>query len=305
MEVFRGANAFINGAAPGGSSVGGTINLVPKRAPEDGIRRATLGWENEGQVYAAADFGNRFGAGNVWGIRFNAVFRDGESSVSDQDRELNVFSIGSDYAGDRFRFSADLGYQDNRIEAPRPAVTPLGEVPKSPDSSINYAQPWTYTDEEQTFGVFRGEYDLGEQSSAWLAVGFREGEEQNVLANLNATADGILTAYRFDNARKDSVFSADTGLQTGFDTGTVSHQVVLSASKVDLKSKNAYAFSSFLDVFYSDLYNPVDVATPVPDFFIGGDLTNPLATEKVKNSSVAIADSLEFMDDHLLVTMGL
>lgn len=29
MEVFRGANAFLNGAAPGGSGVGGAFNLVP------------------------------------------------------------------------------------------------------------------------------------------------------------------------------------------------------------------------------------------------------------------------------------
>ena len=60
VEVFRGANAFINGAAPGGSGVGGTINLVPKRAPDEGIRRLTVGYENSGQAYGAVDLGKRF-----------------------------------------------------------------------------------------------------------------------------------------------------------------------------------------------------------------------------------------------------
>ncbi len=305
VEVFRGANAFINGAAPGGSGVGGTINLVPKRAPEGGVRRATLGWEDAGQAYAAADFGGRFGADDAWGLRFNAVWRDGETSVDGQDRELNVFSVGTDYAGERLRFSADLGYQDNRIDAPRPQVTPLGAIPAPPDADTNYAQPWTYSNEEQLFGVVRGEYDLTDHLTAWLAVGGRNGEEANVLANPSATADGTLTAYRFDNTREDDIFSADAGLRFDFATGPVDHRLVVSASSVELDSKNAYAFSDFFSPFVSDLYNPVAAAPPVPDFFVGGDLANPLTTEKVDNRSFAIADTLGFMEERLLVTVGL
>lgn len=30
VQVFRGANAFLNGAAPGGSGLGGAINVLPK-----------------------------------------------------------------------------------------------------------------------------------------------------------------------------------------------------------------------------------------------------------------------------------
>lgn len=36
VEVFRGANAFLNGAAPGGTGIGGAINILPKRAPQRG-----------------------------------------------------------------------------------------------------------------------------------------------------------------------------------------------------------------------------------------------------------------------------
>jgi len=305
VEVFRGANAFINGAAPGGSGVGGTINLVPKRAPESGVLRGTLGYENGSQLYTAVDVGERFGADNAWGVRFNAAMRDGETSVDGQDRDMNVFSIGTDYAGERFRFSADLGWQDNRLDAPRPQVTPLGEVPEPPSSDTNYAQPWTFSDEEQLFGVVRGEFDFTDTFSGWVAVGGREGEENNVLANPSSDADGNLSAYRFDNVREDSIFSADAGLRAAFDTGAVGHSVVLSGSVIDMDSKNAYAFSSFVDTFASNLYNPVAVAPPTPDFFVGGDMNNPLTTEKVDNQSLALADTLAFLDDRLLVTLGL
>lgn len=304
VEVFRGANAFVNGAAPGGSGVGGAINLVPKRAPQGGIRRATIGIESDSQLYGALDLGDRFGADDAWGVRFNGVLRDGETAVDGQDRSLSVVSLGTDYAGERFRFSADLGYQDNRIDAPRPQVTPLAGVPAEPDSDSNFAQDWTYTDEQQLFGVVRGEYDLTDNVTVWVGAGARNGEEANVLANPRAAEDGTLSAYRFDNTREDDVVSFDTGLRADFDTGPIGHRLVVSASSIQSESKNAYAFSSFAG-FPSDLYAPIDVVAPAADFFIGGELDNPLKTEEVTNQSFAIADTLSFLDGRVLATIGL
>lgn len=304
VEVFRGANAFLNGAAPGGSGVGGAFNLVPKRAPEDDLNRATVGYENSGQLYGALDIARRSGADDEFGWRFNAVRRNGETSIEGQDRELNVLAFGSDYAGDRFRASFDIGYQDNQLDAPRPQVTPSGGVPDAPDASTNYAQPWTYSSEEQLFGVVRGEYDLTDNVTVWAAAGARNGEEANVLANPTATPTGATTAYRFDNTREDDVLSGDIGLRADFATGSIDHRLVVSGSAVSLESRNAYAFSSFFTPFASDLNQPVSVAPPAADFFVGGDLSSPLKTEETQNSSLAIADMMSFFDGQLLVTIG-
>jgi iron complex outermembrane receptor protein len=304
VEVFRGANAFLNGAAPGGSGVGGAFNLVPKRAPEDDLNRATVGFENSGQLYGALDIARRSGADDEFGWRFNAVRRNGETSIEGQDRELNVLAFGADYAGDRFRASFDIGYQDNQLDAPRPQVTPTGGVPDAPDASTNYAQPWTYSSEEQLFGVVRGEYDLTDNVTVWAAAGARNGEEANVLANPTATPTGATTAYRFDNTREDDVLSGDVGLRADFATGSIDHRLVVSGSAVSLESRNAYAFSSFFTPFASDLNQPVSVVPPAADFFVGGDLSSPLKTEETQNSSLAIADMMTFLDGQLLVTIG-
>lgn len=303
VEVFRGANSFLNGAAPGGSGVGGAINLVPKRAPSDPLNRVTLGYENAGQFYGALDVARRFGAGNGVGVRFNAVRRDGETSIEGQDRELTVLSLGSDYQGERFRFSADVGYQDHRIGAPRPSVTPATIAPPPPDADSNFAQPWTFTEEEQLFGAVRGEVDLTDSVTAWAAAGARNGEEANVLANPTAQPDGATSAYRFDNVREDDVLSADAGVRAEFSTGPVGHRVVLSGSTVHLKSRNAYAFSSFAG-FPGDLYAPMAVAPPAADFFTGGDLGDPLVTEETDNQGVALADMMSFLDGTVLLTLG-
>ena len=177
VEVFHGASAFLNGAAPGGSGVGGAFNLTPKRARDEDLNRFTLGFESGGEGYLAADLSRRFGLDNQFGARLNLALRDGESTIEDQDRQLFVAGLGLDWRGDRARVSADLGFQDHHIDAPRPTVTPLGAVPTPPSAEINWAQPWTYTDERQLFGVVRGEYDLGATTTVWAAVGGRHGEE--------------------------------------------------------------------------------------------------------------------------------
>nr|WP_183203724.1 TonB-dependent siderophore receptor [Brevundimonas lenta] len=304
VEVFHGATAFLNGAAPGGSGVGGAFNLVPKRAGDLPLTRATAGFEPEGQFYGALDVSRRFGEGDDFGVRANLARRFGEGAIDAQEVDLQVAALGLDYSGDNLRFSADAGYQDNHIDSPRPQVTPLGDVPTPPSASGNFAQPWTYTDEQQLFGVVRGEYDFSNDVTAWAAVGARNGEEANVLANPTAAADGSTTAYRFDNAREDTVVSADVGVRAEIDTGSVSHRIVASGAILQSKSRNAYAFSSFFAPFSSDLYNPVNVAPPVPDFFVGGSMSNPHVTERVQNSSLALADMVEFMDGKLIAIIG-
>lgn len=303
VEVFHGATAFLNGAAPGGSGVGGAFNLTPKRAGDEPLNRLTLGWDGGEALYAAGDFSRRFGENGEWGGRLNVAARDGEGAVDGENRELQVLGLGVDRRGDRARFSADLGWQNHHIDAPRPTVTPNGAVPDAPSVDTNFAQPWTYTDEEQLFGVARGEVDLTDDVTVWAAFGGRSGKEGNVLANPNANPDGSLTAYRFDNAREDTVWSGDAGVRADLTTGPVGHRLVASASQVQLKSANAYAFSSFAG-FASDLYTPIDVAAPTPDFFVGGDLDAPLTTERSRTSSFAIADQLSFLDGRLLATVG-
>ena len=80
-------------------------------------------------------------------------------------------------------------------------------IPRAPDADKNFAQPWTYTDETQLFGAMRGEFDVTDAVTVWAAVGGRDGKERNSLANPRASADGSLNAYRFDNGRRDQVFS--------------------------------------------------------------------------------------------------
>lgn len=303
VEIFRGANTFLNGAAPGGSGIGGAVNLLPKRAPNDALTQLTAGVESGGQGYLATDVARRFGPDQSTGVRVNAVRRQGNTAVQDEKRELSALAVGLDYRGRDIRLSADLGHQDHRLNQPRPSVTPSGGIPSAPDAGKNFAQPWTYSNERQTFGTVRGEVDLNDDVTVWAAGGMRAGKEANVLANPTATANGSTTAYRFDNVREDSVRTAEAGVRAKARTGTVGHLLSASASTFALDSRNAYAFSNFAG-FAGNLYAPVAVAAPAANFFTGGSLNSPRTTEKTDLSSIALADTLSLFDDRALLTLG-
>jgi iron complex outermembrane receptor protein len=307
VEVFRGANSFVNGAAPGGGGIGGMINLVPKRAPNAAINQVTLGAESGGQLYGAVDLARRFGPEGRFGLRVNGVRRDGDTAVDREERELSVFSVGADYRGRGFRVSADAGYQDHQLNNARPSVTVASSLPivAAPDAESNWAQPWTVSKERDVFGTLRAEVDLGQDAVAWAAFGARKGDESNVLASATVTAlDGSATMTRFDNVRKDKVRTGEIGARTSLRTGSVGHTLSATASGFHSESKNAYDLGDFAG-WSTNIYRPTDVAAPATGFWPGGNMADPLLTRKTILSSAAIADTVSFAGDTVLLTVGL
>jgi len=307
VEVFRGANSFVNGAAPGGGGIGGMINLLPKRAPNKDLNQLTIGMESGGQLYGAADLARRFGPDNRGGIRINAVRRDGDTAIDREERELSVFSIGADWRGDAFRVSADVGYQDHKLYNARPSVTvgPGLPIVAAPDASSNWAQPWTNSKERDVFGTLRAEVDLGANTVGWAALGMRKTDESNVLASMNVNAaDGGGYQTRFDNVREDEVKTGEVGARTTLRTGSIGHTLSATVSGFHSESKNAYAMGDFSG-WNTNIYRPVDVAAPPTGFWPGGNMFDPLVTRKTILSSAAIADTLSFMDDSVLLTVGI
>jgi iron complex outermembrane receptor protein len=310
VEVLRGASAFLNGATPSGGGIGGNINLLPKRAPSEALTEVSLGIATGSQAYAATDIARRFGPDQSLGIRLNAAHRDGGTGIDGERVKLDLFSVGLDWRGRNARISADIGHQEHRLSGTRPNVTPGGTltaIPRAPDNQTNFAQPWTYSNERDTFGTVRGEYDLTPGITAWAAAGARRGDEANSLAGftVNSAATGAGTQSRFDNTRQDDVRTAELGVRGRFMTGAVGHEWVASYSFFDLEKKNAYGLGTGAgSSLATNLYRPVGYATPGLDF-LGNDLASPALNGKVRLHSVAIGDTLSFMQDRVRLTVGL
>lgn len=310
VEVLRGASAFLMGASPNGSGIGGNISLLPKRAPVEPLTRLTVNAGSGGAGGAALDVARRFGPDKATGVRFNAAYRDGGTAVDDEKARTSVVALGVDWRSRDVRLSADLGWQDNQLTRTRPSVTVngLSAMPALPDNKANYAQPWTYSNERDAFGTLRGEWDLNDAVTAWAAYGARRSTEANRLGNLTVTdaATGDGTFYRFENGRKDSVDTGEAGLRGKLRTGSVGHEWVVSAAVFSLDTKNGYAMD-FLNTQPTNLYTPARSALPAfsDSVYVGNSVDDPRLNTRIRNRSVAIGDTLSLLDDSLLITLGL
>ena len=313
VEVLRGASAFLSGATPSGGGLGGSINLLPKRAANEDLNRVTVGVGSGPQGSAAVDLSRRFGPDRSTGLRLNAAYRDGDTAIDEEKAQLGLVSLGADWRSRDVRLSGDIGYQDNRLKRTRSSVTlgdfltPVTVMPAVPDNEINAAQPWSYSNERDVFGTLRGEVDLGADVTAWAAYGLRRSDEANSLANFTlldpATGDGY--TYRFDNTREDRVDTGELGLRGKFRTGSIGHAWVVSASYFQLETKNAYRFD-FNNRQATNLYRPV--RAPEPAFSVGAgggnDLASPALTTRTRLTSLALGDTLSLLDDRFLLTLG-
>ena len=142
-------------------------------------------------VYARLDVARRFGPTTRTGVRANVALRDGETAIDDQDRELTVLGLRPRPPRRAPALAADLGWQDHRIDAPRPSVTPSGGIA---ESARRRRQLRAALDLHRRGAVVRrrarASTTLNRATYRLGRVRLRNGEEHNVLANPTALPDG-------------------------------------------------------------------------------------------------------------------
>ncbi|MGE8305357.1 MAG: TonB-dependent siderophore receptor [Pseudomonas kermanshahensis] len=298
VDIIKGPSQLLNGISPRGS-VGGGINVVPKRAGDTPITEFTGSYASGSQAGGAVDVGRRFGEGGQFGIRFNGVKQAGDTEWEHQRVEREMAVLGLDFRGERLRLSTDIGHTERDTDAPqeRVLIGANAKVPSANDVHHNYAQAWSKARTNDTFGAVNAEYDISDSLMAYGAVGARKSNHDFLRHNVSIINDaGDFTVQPRDFTRDESVRTATAGVRNWFHTGPVSHEVNLAATYFYMDFTNGGARYASAP---SNLYNPV--ATPTP-----GTPTrlDPKVYTENRFSGVALADTLGFFDDRLLLTLG-
>ncbi|WP_292962852.1 TonB-dependent siderophore receptor [Nitrobacter sp.] len=300
VEILKGPSALLYGISPFGN-VGGTVNLIPKRATDDPITRLTTGFVSNGNVGTAIDFGRRFGEYKEWGVRLNGAYRDGRTPIAFQTDGFGVGAAALDYRGERFRATVDLGFQKQNLKAPTRVrrVSPGFPIPDSPSLSINQQQPWEYYKSNHQYAALRAEYDLNDFWTLYGAYGHSKSDETFFGGILNVTnALGGFTSQPALTVQDADRETGEVGVRGRFATGAVKHSTVISAT--GLWQDNGNANTNVGPLITSNLYNPVYVA---PRSATGLSHNAPLISRRI-NQSVAIADTMSVLDDRVLLTVG-
>lgn len=300
VEILKGPSALLYGISPFGN-IGGTINLIPKRATDDPITRWTTGFVSNGNVGTAIDFGRRFGPDKAWGVRVNGAYRDGRTPIDFQTDGFGVGAVALDYRGERFRATVDFGYQQQDLNAPTRVrqVAPNFPIPASPSLTINQQQPWEYYNSNHRYAAARAEYDLNDFWTLYGAYGRSRSKEIFFGGTLRITdAMGTFTSQPALTVQDFDRETGEIGLRGRFTTGAVKHSTVLAAT--GLWQDSGAATTNVGPSITSNLYNPVYVA---PRNAAGLSHNAPLSAWRI-NQSVAIADTMSILDDRVLLTLG-
>lgn len=299
VEVLRGPNALLNGMAPYGS-VGGAINLVPKRAGPEPLNRYTVNYIGDSQFGAHADLARRYGDTQQFGVRLNVAGSGGDLPQDGSKENLGAVALGLDYQGERFRLDGDINYQNRTTDArsgllfpPSPGV----DIGPAPDARRNFFPSWTYWKTKEWSGALRAEYDLTPDWTVYGAIGARKHDFESLQTSwlmLDGNGDiGAVPARLNENLLSKT---GEVGLRGRFNTGAIKHEPSISASALDIDYSSARIRSRTV---FSNLYDPADL--PKPDIARPGDLPK---TSESRLYSVALADKISFLDDRVQVIAG-
>jgi iron complex outermembrane receptor protein len=308
VQVLNGSTAFLNGAAPGGTGIGGSVNLIPKRAGSGELTRITAGYTGPEHIGGSFDIGRRMGANDEWGVRVNGTARAGDVSIDDEFRSTYVLGAAFDYNSGPFRASLDLAYQRVKVSHFRPKlrVNTLTVIPEAPDAETNFGQPWQFTTLRDIFGQARVEYDIANDVMVYAAFGARDGAEEGVYSTptlVNATTGEITVSSSFI-PRTDNNEAATAGLRAKFATGGIRHEINAGGSINWLVNRHAFEFFA-LSAQRNNLYAPIEVTPSTTVTFAAGDLDDPLPAGRTRLTSGFISDTIGLLDDRVLLTAGL
>ncbi len=297
VEVLKGPSALLGGMAPFGS-IGGTINLVPKRAPEHEINRLTATYGSDAQFGGHADVSRRFGPDNAFGVRFNGVYRNGDTPVDRQTQEMAAAVFGADFRGDRFRASLDFGYQKQRFNSPlRPTYVAANvPVPTTPGGRNNWFQPWSYSQNDDLFGAVRLEYDIAPDWTVYASAGARRyGLDAAMGFGTVTSASGNMTDAPLNFQSWTTTNTEEIGVRGKVETGAIKHTLSLTGTRLDLATGSL--FPTIVSIA-SNIYSPTFVNKP------NIATLNPPKTGTTVLSSVGVADILSAAEERIQLILG-
>ncbi|WP_409298661.1 TonB-dependent receptor [Pseudomonas sp. KCJK8993] len=300
IEVLKGPSALLNGMPPGGS-VGGTVNLVPKRAGNEPLTRLTGSYMSDSQLGGHLDMGRRFGQDQQFGVRFNGVHREGDAATDHQKQKADLASLALDWRGERARLSLDLYDADQRITGQNRGMGLAAgvAVPRPPKAGSLLNPDWATVESKDKGAILRGEFDLSEQLTAYAAVG---GSKSDYAYNGAMIATVINDAGDLRSSMGQLKFqvrkvSAETGLKGQFQTGEIKHQWSLNATQYSDKKKDwGRRWVPGAD-WTTNIYHP----TWGPKASTRWPL---IMHSETRLRSYGVADTLAVLDDRLQLTLG-
>lgn len=305
VELLRGPSVLLGGMAPD-VNLGGTINLVPKRAGAAPVTDLTASYSSKSYGQVHADVGRRFGEGERLGVRVNAAYGTGETGVADQEKGRQLSAVALDYQGERWSATLDAYSSREEIEngsqgmyglaTRRGSVVGIGQLVPVPDSDTNMFRG-THGTFKDNGVMLRGDLEINDDWDAYAAAGVADSHGAGLMFGTRVIVTGLDGAaagyvYNVDTVTSDRV--AELGVNGRLRTGSVGHRLTASLSWLHHKEGTSNARN---EGWAQNIYNPVTPVFPAAPAGAKTSIDNVL-------TSLALADTLDIAQGKVLLTLG-
>lgn len=235
IEILKGPSAFLYGVTPS-SSLGGSLNYVPKRPGDAPIRSFTVNGSNNSLYGGTADVAGRFGPDQAFGYRVNLGYKNGETSVDRYDWRHRAATMAFDWrAAPGLVINAGLEYARNDLPRLQPfyVLSPGLDVPRAPDAKKSLAQDWDDFGVTNKVMYLRADWAVADDwtltAQAIRGSNVRKRTDQARIGFITSADGDFLNLAGRNESRVDGA-SGQILLNGNVDTGPLSHRLTFGAT---------------------------------------------------------------------------
>ena len=317
-QLIKGASTAVTGMDPEGA-VSGALNIETKKASDEGNRKVGLAWFSNSRLQTTADIGQRFGESKQFGIRANAKLRHGDTPRDGYKEDDKEFALNADYRGEKLRVALDTVYAKRKTNGGRARMQDIqnaaGKLYGAPDGKTNLLPSWNWQNTVGQTHMLTFEYDTDHSFQITGGIGYNKARYYGTLISPTVCRTATATCntanqYTTDTARlTDQYFrtlSMNLSARGEFYTGPISHNWSTAFDRI-IRQRATYrgtAAGRSTATIYPERGNIAgQLEAFKPDYPNTWENSANLDA-RIKVNSLALSDTLGFLDNTLRLTVG-
>lgn len=317
-QLIKGASTAVTGMDPEGA-VSGALNIETKKASDEGNRKVGLAWFSNSRLQTTADIGQRFGESKQFGIRANAKLRHGDTPRDGYKEDDKEFALNADYRGEKLRVALDTVYAKRKTNGGRARMQDIqnaaGKLYGAPDGKTNLLPAWNWQNTVGQTNMLTFEYDTDHSFQITGGIGYNKARYYGTLISPTVCRTATATCntanqYTTGTARlTDQYFrtlSMNLSARGEFYTGPVSHNWSTAFDRI-IRQRATYrgtAAGRSTATIYPERGNIAgQLEAFKPDYPNTWENSANLDA-RIKVNSLALSDTLGFLDNSLRLTVG-
>ena len=317
-QLIKGASTAVTGMDPEGA-VSGALNIETKKASDEGNRKVGLAWFSDSRVQTTADIGQRFGESKQFGIRANAKLRHGDTPRDGYKEDDKEFALNADYRGEKLRVALDTVYAKRKTNGGRARMQDIqnaeGKLYAAPDGKTNLLPAWNWQNTVGQTNMLTFEYDTDHSFQITGGIGYNKARYYGTLISPTVCRTATATCntanqYTTGTARlTDQYFrtlSMNLSARGEFYTGPVSHNWSTAFDRI-IRQRATYrgtAAGRSTATIYPERGNIAGQLAAFKSDYPNTWENSANLDARIKVNSLALSDTLGFLDNKLRLTVG-